>query len=141
MEVDLLDKLLELTRRLKYVIIIVWIILIVVAVNFNIMIGYWHHSYLVFEMISFGLVLYLSVVFQKILWITEVGRQSFAIYLIHMPFAGVVNALFAQFGIEELLVFKPIIVIGVVMFCIMILKYIGTKVKIAGKIIPCIGVR
>lgn len=138
---DLFTKLLEKVWKFKYVIVFIWTILVMATVSFDIMITYWNQGYLAFELISFCLLLLLARVFKDILWVTEVGKQSFAIYLLHMLFTGIVNALFAKFRIEILLMLKPIMVIGLVMICIMTLKYFDQKAKLGGKLIRCVGIR
>jgi fucose 4-O-acetylase-like acetyltransferase len=107
----------------------------------DISLTYWHRGYLIYELLSCGILFVLAVTTKDILLIKEIGKQSFAIYLLHMLFAGAVNTFFAKFRIEILLVLKPLILIGVVMIGIKVMKFVDKKAKLDGKLIYCFGVR
>ena len=138
---DMFEKLLEVVRRFKYVLISLWSIFTLVIVLLDISLTYWHQTYLVYELLSFGMLLVLAGATKESLLIKEIGKQSFAIYLLHMLFAGAVNTFFAQFGIEILLVLKPLIVIALVMLGIKVMKFIDKNAKLKGKLTSCFGVR
>lgn len=122
------DKLLRGAKKIGAVASVVWILFLSVTTYLNITIDYWHKAYLLFEGLSFVTVLYCATGLKNILWIAEIGRQSFAIYLLHMPVAGLVNFLFVRWNVENALVFKPIIVLVIVMICVIILRKINVKV-------------
>lgn len=138
---DLFEKILEVVRRFKYVLISIWSVSSLNIVILDISLTYWHKTYLIYELLSFGMILVLAEKAKDIFIIKEIGKQSFVIYLLHMLFAGTVNAVFAKFRIEMFLVLKPVILISVVMLCIKVMKYVDKKAKLEGKLISCFGVR
>lgn len=56
----------------------------------------------------------------------KLGKSSFTLYLLHMPIAGVINIIFSRFN--NLIIFKPLIVIGVTLFLVEIFKLFSNKI-------------
>lgn len=138
---ELLDKILEGVKQFKYFIIIVWILFVVEMANHNVIMDYWHKWFWVFEVLSFVMMLCLPLMSKNVFGFTEIGKQSYPIYLLHMPVAGVVNFLFTRLNIENFLILKPIAVIAIMMTFIKILQFVERKTKCNGKIIACLGIK
>lgn len=98
----------------------------------NSSIGYWTKEYLVFELIAviciFGICSYPRVYKSKA--INRIGQDSFSIYLLHMPFAGIVAHVFSQVDLAMLTLIRPFIVLFLTIFFIFIYKHISYKLKV-----------
>lgn len=71
-----------------------------------------------------------------------VGKYSFSIYLVHMPFAGVITNLTNSLPYSGGLVFvRPILVVGITFLCILMCEYIAKKLRIEKWFRLCVGIR
>lgn len=93
--------------------------------------GYWGYATLIMQPIAtlmiFGFATMRFVYGEKII---ELGIESFAIYLLHMPIAGLITFIFNRYNLWLLTLLRPLIVIGITIVFIYIYKCIGNKLKI-----------
>lgn len=128
------DKLRSLTAFTKRIVFLSVAIFSVFLLVFSISgsIGYWANEYLFFELISviciFGIYSFPSVYQSKA--INIIGKESFSIYLLHMPFAGMVAHLFSQFDLVLFTLIRPFIVLFLTVIFINAYKSISGKLKV-----------
>ena len=128
---NLLIKVGKIFGKYIYYILIIYILSIVVAYIYQIKIGYFEYSTLYFNMISIPIVLGLSTMkFFYNKHMTKWGIESFGIYLLHTPVAGLIKKILNHFDIWLLTIIRPIIVICIVMLFIDIYKYLSRKFNI-----------
>ena len=127
------DKLQSFTAFAKRTIFLWVAIFLVLLLVFSIngSIGYWTNEYLVFELISviciFGICSFPSVYQSKA--INIIGKESFSIYLLHMPFAGFVANVFSRFDFALITLIRPLIVLLLTVIFIYTCKFTSNKLK------------
>lgn len=139
------DILLEIANKCRYhikILICAYIILIFLTNILGISSGYWGYATLIIQPIAilviFGLSTYKKLYNDIIL---RIGCESFSIYLLHMPIAGIITNIFNKLNWWIITLFRPIIVIIITMIFIYFFKYISNKLNISSKINYLIGVR
>lgn len=71
-----------------------------------------------------------------------VGKYSFSIYLVHMPFAGVITNLTNHLPYLGGLVFlRPILTISITLLCLLMCEYLAKKLCIEKWFRLCVGIR
>lgn len=79
---------------------------------------------------------------EKWKWATEVGKYSFSIYLLHMPFAGMIAYLLNLNKLFSILtIVRPFIVIALTMLLIRFILFLDDKFQLHGKFNLIIGAR
>jgi len=74
-------------------------------------------------------------------YLTSIGKLSFSVYLIHMPFAGIIVHFPSHIDYWLITVFRPFIVIGTVILCIKLYQFAAGKLRISKLADIMIGVR
>lgn len=118
------------------------IILTIYLVN-GVYITYWKYAALLCEIVA------IAVVFGMVdwclgrkncKWLIYFGKLSFPVYLLHTPFAGIINNLSNRYELYFLTFFRPIIVICLTIIVIEGMGFIGKKLKISKVVNYIIGV-
>ena len=139
------DGLIELSQicsRYKKYLLMLYIILLIALNIFEITSGYWGQATLIVQPIAILLIFALST--EKIFYkknIIEIGKNSFAIYLLHMPVAGVVSNIFNRLNLWIITLARPFIVIFITVIFIYAYKYITKKWGISDRANFIIGTR
>ncbi|HEY9278153.1 MAG TPA: acyltransferase [Methylotenera sp.] len=106
-------------------------------------IGYWTREYLFFEFISVNCIFAIcslpSIYESKL--INIIGKESFSIYLIHMPFAGVVAYLLSFVDFAPVTLIRPFLVLFLSLAAIYVFKLISKKLKMDSFLPILIGSR
>lgn len=125
---DSLTKLSSVCSRYRKYLLIVYIILLVVLNIYGITSGYWGEATLIVQPVAILLIFGLST--EKIFYkknIIEIGKNSFSIYLLHMPIAGVVSNIFNRLNLWMITLLRPFLVVFITIICIYVYKYITKK--------------
>lgn len=95
--------------------------------------SYWRIYFLLFELISIGIIFWLAFILckNKNTLLVLLGKESFSIYLIHMPFAGVIANLLNRIDLWWTTPFRPFIVLMLTVVFIFIYQHITTKLNIS----------
>lgn len=128
-------------RNIRFSSIIFFVCLL--AFSKNKAIGYWEYEYLFFEFISLICLLYISSqpVIYKSKLINYIGKESFSIYLIHMPFAGMVVYFFRHIDFAVVTLIRPFVILFLSYSAIYVYKYIAKKLNMLGLFVMLIGAR
>ncbi|MFP3154186.1 acyltransferase [Lachnospiraceae bacterium ZAX-1] len=119
------------------------IILLVLCKN-QIQIFYWSKGYLVFELIAGVAFLGVAKFLLKSKFCSQlckIGNSTLAIYLLHMPIAGIVANLCNYVDSFILTLLRPWLVLGITLVGILICKWIVVKLKIGKWALPMIGLK
>lgn len=108
-----LKKLKEFSYKYKYISLFIFIIILFISQLLDIKVGYFSKVTLLFQVLS--LVMFMgfgqSSYFNKA-YIVDLGKKSFTIYLIHMPFAGIITYIFNKYiFLKYLILLRPFIVL------------------------------
>lgn len=106
------------------------IILILINTKLQLKLTYW--SYMSFIVIIVGILFIFGIEIQKKsirAKVEAIGKKSFSIYLLHMPVAGIIVNIFNRYDLDYLTIFRPFIVIYIVVIFINIYMYINKKIK------------
>lgn len=113
MNYNKLGMLIKVANKLLWPITIVFIIIIIKNIIENQSINYWTSSIFIFIPISilflFGLASQKKVLSSAFL--QQVGKDSFSIYLLHMPVAGLVVYITNKYQIDFFILIRPLIVL------------------------------
>lgn len=120
---DVLDKIVLFSKRWHMIFIIIWFFFILYMIIFE-NFSYWNKFYVPFELISFIIIVYFSEKYKNVKVLENIGKQTFAIYLLHMLVVGTINYIFVRVKIEYLLLLKPMIVLIIVYTAILFVKYL-----------------
>lgn len=106
-------------------------------------VGYWTSEYLFFEAISVACIsgLCMSPMIYQSSTVIAIGKESFSIYLLHMPFAGVIAHVFNMVDSALLTLTRPFVVLAITIACIHFCKYISSEIKLARHLPVLIGLR
>ncbi|MHC1682798.1 MAG: acyltransferase family protein [Clostridiaceae bacterium] len=126
-------------RRLLILSMLLFFIMLVIAFS-DTYLGYWRIFFIPVEFVAFLVVLGFSFILseKKNNLLTLVGLESYSIYLLHFPIAGIVANLLNRMDLWWTTPFRPIIVIIITMAGIWIYKYLAKKLnveKLAGILI------
>jgi peptidoglycan/LPS O-acetylase OafA/YrhL len=117
-----------------------YIVLLILTGIFNISSGYFGYATLLVQPVAISLIFGLATMAflynEKVL---ELGIESFGIYLIHMPVAGIITFIFNHYDLWVLTLVRPIIVIAITLGFIRFYKTFGRKLKINNYTNPLIG--
>jgi Uncharacterized protein conserved in bacteria len=91
--------------------------------------SYWSIYYIPYLFISLPFIFSLAGYVQHLITIQKVGKMSFSIYLIHMPFAGLIANLFNRFDLWFTTPFRPFIVITITVSTILLYTVMMKKLK------------
>ncbi len=106
-------------------------------------ITYWSYAALLCEVVA------ISVVFgmtdwcaggKNSKWLIYLGKLSFPVYLLHTPFAGILNYLCNRYELYFLTFFRPMIVIGLTIIVIEGMSFVGKKLNLTKVVNSIIGV-
>ncbi|MGH2317021.1 acyltransferase family protein [Planococcus sp. SE5232] len=139
---NLLMKVAEICSKYKYFFLVIYILLLIIIKTFNLSSGYWGISSLVIQPISIALIFGLanfSFVYNKNFLI--LGKESFSIYLLHMPAAGLIAFIFNIYNLWLLTLLRPFIVIVITLILIYLYKYLDDKFNVSKFTNGLIGVR
>lgn len=139
------DNLINLAKRCmkhRYSLLLLYIFLVLIVWYFDISSGYWGSASLILQPVSiatvFGFAANDSVYKEKFLLI---GKESFSIYLLHMPVAGKIASIFNSYNLWLFTLARPFIVIGITLGFILIYKKIGEVLRIDNFTNRLIGLR
>lgn len=131
-EYNAFEKLLAFSKKALPVAIPLYIVILLVLDCFEIKVGYFILPYIPIEALAivcaFGLSDVMASNPPKI--VTEIGGLSYSIYLLHMPVAGVIAAVFGMvdsWGVITLL--RPITVLAITYFAIKLVTMLANKFK------------
>lgn len=139
---NILINIASICTRYKNILLVWYIILLILIKIFNISSGYWGYSTLIIQPVAILLVFGLST--KKLLYsekILKIGQESFSIYLLHMPVAGIISNIFSRFDLWVLTLVRPFIIIGITMGFISLYKYISNRFNMSNILNPIIGIR
>lgn len=72
----------------------------------------------------------------------KIGKYSFSIYLVHMPFAGVITNLINRLPYQGGLVFlRPILVVGITYFALRVCECVAKRLHVEKWYRLCVGIR
>ena len=143
---DLMEKVVEFCNRFKYAIPILYIGIMVLFLAKGRALSYWCDGSVVIEIFAILTIVCLSIFvsrtkkFKKIL--QALGQYSFTIYLIHMPFSGVITYIMRMYFLDNMVyLVSPFLVISIV-FCVALLVVkLFEKAKIRNIIYLLLGKR
>lgn len=139
---DSLIKLSQVCSKYKKYLLILYIILLIVLNIYGIKSGYWGEATLIVQPVAILLIFGLST--EKIFYkknIIEIGKNSFSIYLLHMPVAGVVSNIFNRLNLWVITLCRPFIVVFITVICIYVYKSITKKLGVSDRVNFIIGTR
>lgn len=126
-----LNKIFSVLSRNIYLCIFLWGINIVGHIYFNEAMSYWSLFSIPSTIISLLLVFsFASKITGKAKNIIFIGKESFTIYLLHMPVAGMVVNVLNKYNLYYLTLLRPFIVIFITMLFIFIYKNISKMLKV-----------
>ena len=140
----LLERLIIHMKKYGIIYLFIYFLCIAAKLCFSLDINYWCIYYAPYTLIAFPVFLWLSYLIRDCVFLVDVGKDSFCIYLIHLPVAGVLNAVFQKVAFIWPLVFAcPIIVVVICEAFIWVYKKIANKLpeKISKIMKMCIGLR
>ena len=112
------------------------------AFSLNGSVGYWTGNYLLFELMAVMCILgicSLPVIYQSKL-INRIGQESFSIYLLQMPFAGIVT-FFSKVDFVPLTLLRPFVVLLLTIMMIRVCKFVAQIMQIDELMFMLIGSR
>lgn len=99
-------------NKYKFLLLVLYIAGLSIVRVLKISTGYWGHSTLVIQPIAILLIFSLqNSKFKLNKGLIYIGRNSFAIYLLHMPFAGIIANIFTRLNLWIITLLRPLIVI------------------------------
>lgn len=143
-KLQLMEKIISISRRISLVFILLYVVTVGILVYTGIELNYRTPLYIVYAIVFFFFCMSLAVIVRKIKLFEIIGKDSFAIYLLHMPFAGIAvyvgNAYLPNWGFE---LCRPFIVFIVVELLIILYRFIANKLpdKPSRIMKTCIGLR
>lgn len=137
-----LKKLKEFSFEYKYIFLIIYIFISILSKLLNISMGYFGKITLLFQLLSLMVFMGFgqNIYFNKD-YIIDIGKKSFSIYLIHMPFAGIITYIFNKYPNLSYLVFlRPFIVLYLTYKFINLSIYLTKIIKFGTEINNLIGI-
>ncbi|ALV21072.1 acyltransferase family protein [Carnobacterium antarcticum] len=117
--------------KYKFFLLFMYVALLIFIKLFDITSGYWGYATLILQPIAISLVFGLATMkFMNTKVFLNIGLESFSIYLLHMPVAGLVTSIFNRYDLWALTLARPLIIVGITLSCIFLYKYIGSKFKV-----------
>ena len=139
------NNLLNIAKKIanyKLLLVSIYIVLLLLIRSFGVSAGYWGYATLLVQPVAICSVLSLATIGfiynDKIL---QLGVQSFSIYLLHMPVAGVVTFIFNHFDWWILTLVRPLIIIGITIGFIYLYKLLGEIFKINRFLNSIVGIK
>ena len=126
---NILDQIVFYSKKWNKLFIASWILLVIYLILFE-KFSYWNKLYIPFEFISIMMIVYFSNRLNRNKILINIGKQSYAIYLLHMLLVGLINYSFVFLKIEYLLLIKPIIVLIIMYILILFIKKLSRKLHI-----------
>lgn len=128
---NLLEKTAMISKKYFLTVSLLYLTTLAIYVYNGTYISYWAYAPIIAEIIAIAILMGLSMFFigiksNKIL--LKLGEMSFAIYLLHMPFAGMITYIFNHYNLWFLTFFRPIIVILITIVGIEIARYLFRKI-------------
>ena len=123
---NLFNKVLQISKRT----FIIWVLVLVVfcyrMIQYNDSITYWSDYYFLFIISNSMIIIKLSTVdrIRNCSLISKFGSKSFSIYLLHMPFAGIITNLTNRFDNALLTLIRPLLTICLVFVFIIVYENI-----------------
>lgn len=132
---NLFEKVVLLSNKYFILVCLIYIAMIFTFIVKGTHISYWNNIPIIAEIVAIIMVFGISTFFiynnNRVL--IKLGEMSFAIYLLHMPFAGIVSNIFNKYNLWPLTLLRPIIVIITTVIGIEIVKLTARKLRIEGK--------
>lgn len=126
---NILDKIVFYSKKWNKLFSASWILFVIYLILFE-KFSYWNKLYIPFELISIMNLVYYSNRLNRNKILIDIGKQSYAIYLLHMLLVGLINYSFVFFKIEFLLLIKPIIILIIMYILILFIKKLSQKLHI-----------
>lgn len=139
---NLLNKLSTIFYKKRVLLTILYVFSLYIIYKFNITSGYWGYSTLIIQPIA--IILIMGIARSKLLKrknIMYVGKQSFAIYLIHRPIAYGITIVFKALNLWQFMLIMPVVIILITIVCIEIYRYIANKIFKTNKLNFIVGIR
>lgn len=129
-------------NKFRYYFLFLFFLTLVLIVVLLGKINYWTNYSLLFQSIFFFMIFGFSQkqVFQSKILIL-IGKESFAIYLLHMPIAGIVTNIANRCNIPFEVILRPLIVILTTCSSILIWRWVSRKLGLSNYLMPLIGCR
>lgn len=139
---NLLEKTAMISEKYFLTISLLYLSTLAIYVYNGTYISYWAYAPIIAEIIAIGAFMGFSMFFidnksNKIL--LKLGKMSFAIYLLHMPFAGMLINIFNHYNLWYLTFFRPFIVILITVSGIEIVRYLFEKIHKKNLLYTLIG--
>ena len=113
------------------------------AFSFHGSVGYWTMNYLFFELMAVMCILGICsfpVIYQS-RPINSIGQESFSIYLLQMPLAGIIAFFFSKVDLVPLTLLRPFVVLLLIIMLIRACKFMAQKMQIDGLMSMLMGFR
>ena len=107
----------------------------------NIKIEYWSILVLPYAFVAIFMIVSLSLLFQQNQILNTIGVNSFSIYLLHMPVAGIIVNVFNHFDNAILMLIRPFVVLIIVQCFLILFKKITKMTKYEKILNMAIGMR
>lgn len=126
--IDRFKLVLEFCYKFRGLSFISYTVFAIIAIYSDIEMGYWSILAIPLQISSITGILgicNMKVLNKKV--ILDCGRDSFAIYLLHMPVAGIIVNIFNKFELYHITLIRPIVVMSVMLFTLKALRYLSYK--------------
>lgn len=130
-EYNIFEKLLEFSKKILVISLPVYLITLMVLAYFEIKVSYFILYFIPIEITAILCVFGMSnaICNKPPKFFAEIGELSYSIYLLHMPFAGVIAAVFGLVDLGGVLTFlRPMVVLLITYFVIKIVVVVTTKI-------------
>lgn len=130
-EYNAFEKVLDFCKKILPISLIVYNGALIVLTVFEIKVSYFVLFFIPVEILAILCMLGFSTILQnrsKI--ITNIGKLSFSIYLLHMPFAGIAAKLFGMIDFFGLTLLRPLVVLAVTYLFIVIVGFVAEKLRL-----------
>lgn len=133
---DLFDFLLTISKKFALVTSLVYLIVIALLAANNKSLTYFSLTYVLLQLIAIISVIGLSNLVLKFVenFVIILGKNSYAIYLLHMPFAGMVAFMFNRFLVNGggiLIILRPIITLAITYLFMWIVSFVAEKIRLS----------
>ena len=136
-----IEPLLHIASKYRVLWLCLFLMFVVVFAVFKIPCNYGRPSYIPFILLCILATISLSVLVCNYKLVKNIGADSFAIYLLHMPLAGIVSNLCNRLDSVVLLIIRPIVIIAVLETALSLLRLLVKQYPKLGFIHTLIGAR
>lgn len=133
---DVAKELLSKLYKIRWVIIFIYIILLGLQIHHENGGWYWKDINVIVCWFGAITLILLAMMIEKCknCWLTNIiywsGKESFFIYIWHMPIAGIVTRIMCYKGLMNFVLFRPVVVLLIMVMACIILKWIIEKINL-----------